>query len=173
VAAARLRARLSGSPACPAARAALELGPGAPGLVSVCVLTRDAHEFVEPCLRALLDTTRGLAVEILVGDTGSSDPRVLALYEELAERVEVHALGPYHFSRNNNELARRGRGEFLLFLNNDTLRPEPGSRSCSRRWREPRSGSSARGCCSPTARCSTRASRSRPRSRTDTSRCIG
>lgn len=99
--------------------------PPVPGLVSICMLTKDGYDFISTCLRSLLETTTPERVEILVGDTGSSDPRVLELYRELPAHVRVLFLGRYHFSKNNNELARRARGELLLFLNNDT-RATPG-----------------------------------------------
>jgi GT2 family glycosyltransferase len=93
--------------------------------VSVCILTRDGYDFISACLRSLLETTTSHEVEILVGDTGSADPRGLDFYRSLPAHVQVLFLGRYHFSKNNNDLARRARGEFLLFLNNDT-RATPG-----------------------------------------------
>jgi len=110
----------------PRPRPALDLPePPVPGLVSICILSKDGYAFILACVRSLLETTTPQQVEILVGDTGSSDPRVLELYRRLPAHVQVHSLGRYHFSKNNNELARRARGEFLLFLNNDT-RATPG-----------------------------------------------
>ncbi len=110
----------------PRPRPALDLPQApVPGLVSVCILSKDGYGFVSTCLRSLLETTTPGGVEVVVGDTGSSDPRVLELYRNLPPHVRVLSLGRYHFSANNNELARRARGEFLLLLNNDT-RATPG-----------------------------------------------
>jgi GT2 family glycosyltransferase len=103
------------------ARPALDLQePPVPGLVSICILSKDAYEFISACLRSLLETTTPEQAEILVGDTGSSDPRVLELYRNQPAHVQVRRPGRYHFSKSNNDLARLARGEFLLFLNNDT-----------------------------------------------------
>jgi len=110
----------------PRSRPALDLEePPVPGLVSICILSKDAYDFISTCLRSLLETTTPERVEILLGDTGSSDPRVLELHRRLPPHVRVLFPGRYHFSKSNNELARRARGEFLLFLNNDT-RATPG-----------------------------------------------
>ncbi len=89
-------------------------------LLSICILTKNKLNFIEPCIQSLLETTSSDQVEILVGDTGSTDPEVLAYYKTLDSRVQIRFLGFYHFSECNNVLADAALGEFLLFLNNDT-----------------------------------------------------
>jgi GT2 family glycosyltransferase len=123
---ARSRGRWGRRPAGVLPRQPLDLpGPEVPGLVSICILTKDGYDFISNCLRSLLETTAPDRVEIVVGDTGSSDTRVFELYRNLPAHARVLSLGRYHFSANNNELARRARGAFVLFLNNDT-RATPG-----------------------------------------------
>ena len=94
--------------------------PHKAGLLSICILTKNKLNFIEPCVRSLLETTSPDRVEILVGDTGSTDPEVLSFYKTLDSRVQIRFLGFYHFSEGNNILADAAQGEFLLFLNNDT-----------------------------------------------------
>jgi GT2 family glycosyltransferase len=53
----------------------------------------------------------------MIGDTGSTDPRVLELYGDTSHRVEF--LGHYNFSRGNNLLARLARAPVICLLNND------------------------------------------------------
>lgn len=100
--------------------------------MSVLLLNRDAPEFIETLLPQLVRaasafTKDQLLFEVLVGDTGSSDPRTLAAYQAAAgSHVRVVDVGPYHFSANNNTLAlRHARGSVLLCLNNDIELPEP------------------------------------------------
>lgn len=92
--------------------------------LSVIVLTKDKPNFILPLLEQLLQAQdafmkRGSVLNVFIGDTGSSDPRVLGSYEN--SRREIHLLSElnYHFSRNNNDLAHHVRTDTLLFLNND------------------------------------------------------
>lgn len=94
--------------------------------LSVLLLNRDAPDFLEGLLPQLARagaafTADQLLFEVLVGDTGSRDPRTLACYAANAGPfLRVVDVGPYHFSANNNTLAlRHARGTVLLCLNND------------------------------------------------------
>jgi GT2 family glycosyltransferase len=62
--------------------------------------------------------------EVLVVDTGSSDPDTLALYREVAKRHPnfrvIHDKMPFNFSRACNLGAASSDAAVLLFLNNDT-----------------------------------------------------
>lgn len=106
--------------------------PTSPGL-SVVVLNLDRPDLIVPlveCAPAFAEEfgRRGLGFELLIGDTGSSDPAVLTLLEAPPAAVRCIPDLTYHFSRTNNEVAD-GRIQFdtLLLLNNDVLlrSPEP------------------------------------------------
>jgi GT2 family glycosyltransferase len=92
---------------------------------SVLILTKDRPFLIKSCLESLQRTVDPEAVEILVGDTGSSDPAVFRFYETFGKafpgRFEVKTFPKYHFSTNNNELTELARGEHFIFLNNDTV----------------------------------------------------
>jgi GT2 family glycosyltransferase len=60
----------------------------------------------------------------LVGDTGSSDAKVLARYDVCGPDTSVQRGLKYHFSRCNNAVARSAECETLLFLNNDVIFPD-------------------------------------------------
>lgn len=91
------------------------------GRVTICILTKDKINFIKPCIESLLQYVDHRQVEIMIGDTGSTDPAVMAFYKKLPKDVRVIYLDHYHFSANNNHLAERATGQYLLFLNNDTL----------------------------------------------------
>ncbi|MDF1881755.1 glycosyltransferase [Sulfurimonas sp. MAG313] len=100
-----------------------DVKPGAyvKDLVSICILTKDKYEYISECIESILQYSDDYKIEILIGDTGSTDPQVLEFYKNLDdERVGLHYLNFYHFSKNNNTLAQKAQGEFVLFLNNDT-----------------------------------------------------
>lgn len=107
--------------------------PHAPGEgLSVIVLNLDHPEYIIPLGNRLLgarDTwkTAGLDLEILVGDTGSRDRRVLDYYQAQQDRLKVVPGLRYHFSANNNQLAGLARNDTLLFLNNDIILPPRGT----------------------------------------------
>ena len=56
---------------------------------------------------------------MLVGDNGTTDPVALAAFaRHPVRRIEMPE--PFHFASFNNRLVREAKGEYLLFLNNDT-----------------------------------------------------
>ena len=68
----------------------------------------------------------GLAFELLIGDTGSTDPQVVEALQEAPKDVLVVSDMTYHFSRSNNDLCDgRVRFDHLLLLNNDVLIRNP------------------------------------------------
>ncbi len=94
-------------------------------LVSVIVPTRDRLEYLEPCIESLLARTDYAHYEVLVVDNQSEDPDTLAYLKALARRdpQRIRVLRyphPFNFAAISNMAAREARGEYLLFLNNDT-----------------------------------------------------
>jgi GT2 family glycosyltransferase/glycosyltransferase involved in cell wall biosynthesis len=92
-------------------------------LVSIIIPNRDRAELLRACLTSIVSHTTYPHYEIILVDNGSTDPRTLAYYEELAtdERVRLVPFAePFNWSRANNLGATHARGELLLFLNNDT-----------------------------------------------------
>lgn len=95
-------------------------GLRSPALVSVCILTKNKLEFIQPCIAALMQHTDLSRIEILVGDTGSTADAVLEYYAEIEHQVQIHYFPFYNFAEVNNLLAAKAQGEVLVFLNNDT-----------------------------------------------------
>lgn len=101
-----------------------ETGDRKPGL-SVIILNLDKPEYIVPLIKSLdkADTyfdERGCGLEILIGDTGSSDPGVLEMYASAASFVKILTGLKYNFSRCNNQVfTRLSRYDTVLFLNND------------------------------------------------------
>ncbi|MDD4455991.1 MAG: glycosyltransferase [Syntrophotalea acetylenica] len=104
----------------PEPRVALSQRPHTEGLVSICVLTKDKPEFLLPCIKSLLEHTPQGQFEIIIGDTGSTDKKVLDFYKTLGPPCRVVYFDYYNFSQNNTALAELAEGEYVLFLNNDT-----------------------------------------------------
>ena len=94
-------------------------------VLSVLIPTRDQVDLLRQCIDSLRRQARvPEALDILVADNGSTDPATLSYLADGAaqghfrvQRVDE----PFNWSRLNNQMAAAAQGEYLLFLNNDTL----------------------------------------------------
>ncbi|EOT42439.1 glycosyltransferase family 2 protein [Enterococcus columbae] len=94
-------------------------------LVSIIIPTRDGYDDMLRCLNSIVAKTTYRNYEIIVADNGSTDERMPKLYqkfkEQLGERFVVEVIDiPFNYSRINNLAAKKAKGKYLLFLNNDT-----------------------------------------------------
>jgi len=93
--------------------------------LSIIILNLDKPEYILPLIKVLKDAKRefeneNLFFEIIIGDTGSKDERVLNLYKD--PEISVVKGLKYHFSKNNNAVAfSESKASFLLFMNNDII----------------------------------------------------
>ncbi|WP_321472004.1 glycosyltransferase [uncultured Paludibaculum sp.] len=93
-------------------------------LVSILVVTYNSAEFLAPCLDSILRNTAYANFEIVVVDNASRDatPSVARRYASDHGCVQAHCLGEnLGFAGGNNEAAKHAGGEYLVFLNADTL----------------------------------------------------
>src|SRR5881628_899451 len=89
--------------------------------VSIIIVNHNVKDFLFQCLRSLERASAGLSCQILVVDNASTDGSV-AYLEPLFTAVEFIRLDEnIGFGRANNAALDRARGDFLLFLNPDTL----------------------------------------------------
>jgi glycosyltransferase involved in cell wall biosynthesis len=87
--------------------------------LSVCMIVRDEAAF----LRACLESVRGIADQVVVVDTGSTDGTP-AIAEELGAELH-HFAWTHDFAAARNESLRHATGEWILVLDGDeALDPE-------------------------------------------------
>jgi GT2 family glycosyltransferase len=97
--------------------------------LSVVILNLNKPELITPLVGYLLKQQtafrqQGLTLEVLVGDTGSTDLATLACLEQLNQTLDgaVTFKLKYNFSACNNQVAfAQSSCELLLFLNNDII----------------------------------------------------
>ena len=94
-------------------------------LVSIVIATRDRLSLLRQCVDSIEQRSTYGAYEIVIVDNDSSEPETLAYFAATRHRV-VNVPGAFNFSHINNEGARAARGEFVVFLNNDTQVLAPG-----------------------------------------------
>jgi len=88
-------------------------------LVSIIILTFNKASYTHQCLQSLLEHT-DLPYEVLIVDNGSTDntPLLLKQLDNIVEIIHQKNLG---FIIGCNEGAKKAKGKYLLFLNNDTV----------------------------------------------------
>ena len=91
--------------------------------VSIVMLTFNALEYTKKCVQSILQNTR-LPYEIIFVDNGSTDGTVEYLKKLQKEHRHIKTIFNSRnkgFAAGNNQGARRAKGKYLLFLNNDVL----------------------------------------------------
>lgn len=91
-------------------------------LVSIIIPTKNNLPILMRCIESIIEKSTYTNYEILIVDNGSSDPDVFNYYESLVDqRISIISYDrPFNFSALINEGVRNCRGDYLLFLNNDT-----------------------------------------------------
>ena len=97
--------------------------------VSIIVPNRDEAETLRKCISSIREKSTYRNYEILIIENNSVQPETFELYRELAKIENVRILRwkkEFNYSAINNFAAARAKGEYLLFLNNDTEVITPG-----------------------------------------------
>ncbi len=94
------------------------------GKASIIILTHNNLKYTRQCLESIFSKTRYPDYEIIVVDNASQDDTLKYLDEIKATQNNfqiVRNQTNVGFSRGNNQGARASTGEYLIFLNNDTV----------------------------------------------------
>ena len=98
----------------------------APETLDIFILNLNKPDLVQQLLQGLNDahaafTSKGFKLNVIIGDTGSTDLKAVELLRNAPDFVQVIWFDSYNFSRSNNDLFEHGNAEFALFLNNDVM----------------------------------------------------
>lgn len=113
-------------------------------LASIIIVTYNSEKFVDGLMRAVLDHTQYPSIEVIVYDNASPDGTVTRAQRFAGEDARVRVVASeknWGFAGGNNRAAELASGEFLVFLNADTI-PAPGwlSRLLAALQQDPRGG---------------------------------
>ena len=88
--------------------------------VSVIIVNYNTLHVLRPCLDSIIEQTAGIDYEIIVVDNGSTDGSIEALSGD--NRVILIPTGEnLGFGRANNRGVEQAKGDYIFFLNSDTL----------------------------------------------------
>lgn len=79
---------------------------------------------MEVCLHSVLRATNGMQAEVIVVDNNSVDDSCQMVREQFPEVVLIENKDNKGFSKANNQGVAIAKGEYILFLNPDTVVPE-------------------------------------------------
>lgn len=91
--------------------------------VSIIIPTQDRVEILRKCIESIGKKTDYKNYEIIVIDNNSEGNNTIEYLETISKTPNIRVLKyekPFNFSAINNFAARNCKGEYLLFLNNDT-----------------------------------------------------
>ncbi len=94
-------------------------------LVSIIIPTKNKLEFFQPCIESLFNKTEGVNFEVIVVNNQSDDPEMLEylsrlpdMYPQRLQVIDYDSV--FNYAAISNVAARIAKGDYLLFLNNDT-----------------------------------------------------
>ncbi len=96
-----------------------------PGMkLSVIIVNYNVKYFLETCLHSVLRAAEGFDAEVIVVDNNSADDSCTMVRTRFPEVRLIENKDNKGFSKANNQAVSVARGEYILFLNPDTIMPE-------------------------------------------------
>jgi GT2 family glycosyltransferase len=89
--------------------------------LSIIIINFNTKELLRDCLSLIFKKTKGLNFEVVVVDNCSIDSSVVMIKEEFPQVKLIENKKNLGFAKANNQGSKIAQGEYLLFLNSDTL----------------------------------------------------
>ena len=90
-------------------------------LISIIILCYNKADYTEKCLASIFQHEENLPHEVIVLDNASVDDTPFLLETYTHQLTYVRSDTNLGFVGGNNEAVRHARGDYLIFLNNDTV----------------------------------------------------
>lgn len=98
--------------------------------LSVIIVNYNVKYFLEQCLHSVIKAVNGLSAEVIVVDNNSPDGSIEYLLPEFPNVIFIKSEENPGFGKANNLALRSARGEYILFLNPDTIVSEDCFEKC-------------------------------------------
>src|ERR1700722_18389176 len=92
--------------------------------LSVIIVNYNVKYFLEVCLHSVLRAGAGINMEVIVVDNNSADDSLNMVKELFPDVILIQNKDNKGFSKANNQGVAIAKGEYILFLNPDTVMPE-------------------------------------------------
>lgn len=92
--------------------------------ISVIIVNYNVKYFLEVCLHAVYRALEGISGEVIVVDNNSTDGSPKYIRERFPSVTLIENRDNTGFSKANNQGVEIAKGEYILFLNPDTVVPE-------------------------------------------------
>ena len=89
--------------------------------VSIIIVSFNTCELLRNCLKSIYDKTKNLDFEIIVSDNGSKDGSIEMIKSEFPKVIVLENNANLGFGTANNRGLKVAKGEFIFYLNSDTL----------------------------------------------------
>ncbi len=93
--------------------------------VSIIIPTKDLAKLLRKCLNSIYQKTIYKNFEVIVVNNNSSEKETYELFDYYKEKYDnfrvIDAMIPFNYSKLNNLAVKEAKGDYLLFLNNDTI----------------------------------------------------
>ena len=99
-------------------------------LLSVIIVNYNVKYFLEQCLYSVQKACAGIDAEIIVADNNSTDGSRAYLEDNFSTVKFIWNCDNIGFAKANNLALAKAAGEFILFLNPDTLLAEDSIEKC-------------------------------------------
>ena len=90
--------------------------------ISIIIVNYNAKELLESCLLSVIDAARDINSEIIVVDNASTDGSSSFLKNKFNEVEFIWNNENIGFSKANNLALKKVTGDYILFLNPDTVK---------------------------------------------------
>lgn len=91
-------------------------------LISIIIPNKDERESLKKCIDSIEKKSTYENYEILIVENNSTSKEIFEYYKELSDNPKIRLLKwkeGFNYSAINNFAAKKAKGEYLLFLNND------------------------------------------------------
>ncbi|MBI4837016.1 MAG: glycosyltransferase [Candidatus Portnoybacteria bacterium] len=93
--------------------------------LSIVILSWNTKALTRNCLRSIFDNVKDIAFETIVVDNDSSDGSADMVAREFPQIKLIRNSENLGFTKGNNQGFKESEGEYILFLNSDTITPPP------------------------------------------------